>query len=131
MSSKKHILIIDDDELTRRLFGGKLTKEGFDIIYSDNGDDGREMARRFQPDLILLDIRMPNTDGYTVARRLKSERKTKHIPIIFLTNEDITPEAEKALKEVWAEDYIHKSTDLNEFVGRIKKIINSAINPKK
>ena len=123
MSSSKHILIIDDDKLTRRLFGGKLAIEGFDILYAEDGNEGREIARRLQPDLILLDIRMPDEDGCTVAKRLEEERRTKNIPIIFLTNEDISKEAEKALKEVWAKDYIHKSTDLNEMVERVRKVI--------
>ena len=126
MATKKtHILIIDDDDLIRRLFGGKLASAGFEMLYAQDGDEGREVARRLQPDLILLDIRMPGTDGYVVARRLKEEPKTSNIPVIFLTNEDFSVEAEKAVKELWVVDYIHKSIDLKEFVERIKKILAS------
>ena len=87
------------------------------------------MARRFQPDVILLDIRMPETDGYTIARLLKKEPQTKNIPIIFLTNEDFTKEAEKAAKEVWAADYIHKSVDLNELVKRVQGVLQNQPSP--
>lgn len=125
LKSKKHILIIDDDSAMRRLFGGKLASAGFEVLYAADGNEGREIARRMQPDIILLDIRMPDPDGYTVARRLKGEPKTSHIPIIFLTNEDFTPEAEKAVKELWVADYIHKSVDLNELVSRVKGAIKS------
>lgn len=120
---KKHILIIDDDDMLRRLFGGVLTTAGFEVIYAANGDEGRETARRLQPDLILLDIRMPGSDGYTIARRLREEKETANIPVVFLTNEDLSLEAEKAAKEVFVKDYIHKSIDLNEFVAKIKKIL--------
>lgn len=117
---KKHILMIDDDPAIQRLFGAKFSAAGYEVLYANDGDSGREMARRFMPDVILLDIRMPNTDGYTVAQRLKTE-KTKDIPVIFLTNEDFSPEAEKAAKEVWVADYIHKSIDLNELVKRVER----------
>lgn len=120
MERKLHILIIDDDPDVSRLFGGKLTSEGFEIMYAPNGNEGRELARRFQPDLILLDIRLPGDDGMSVAERLKNEQQTAHIPIIFVTNEDLTIEAKKAVKELWVIDYIHKSTDLPEFVRRVK-----------
>jgi len=121
--AKKHILIIDDDYMLRRLFGGVLASAGFDVIYAASGDEGRETARRLQPDLILLDIRMPGNDGYTIARRLRQEKQTKDIPVVFLTNEDLSQEAEKAAKEVFVHDYIHKSIDLNEFVAKVKNIL--------
>lgn len=120
MEHKPHILLIDDDPDISRLFGGKLASEGFEIMYASEGNEGRELARRFQPDLILLDMRLPGDDGMSVAERLKSERQTAHIPIIFVTNEDLTEEAKKAVKELWVIDYIHKSTDLPEFVRRVK-----------
>lgn len=131
MPAQKHILIIDDDESLRRLFGGKLASAGFEILYAEDGSEGREIARRMQPDLILLDIRMPDPDGYVTARRLKGEPKTASIPIVFLTNEDLTPEAEKAVKEMFVVDYIHKSIELNEFVKRIKKLFGDSRSKNK
>lgn len=122
---KKHILMIDDDAAIRRLFGGALARAGFEVMYSGNGHEGREMARRFQPDLILLDIRMPGADGFEIARHLHTEHQTAHIPVVFFTNEDMSLEAEKAAKELWIHDYIHKSIDLNEFIQRVEKILES------
>lgn len=131
MASRPHILLIDDDAAIRRLFGGKLATAGFEILYAQDGSEGREIARRMQPDLILLDIRMADPDGYVIARRLKGEPQTAHIPIVFLTNEDLTPEGEKAVKEMWVQDYIHKSIDLNDFVKRVKKVLASVKKEKK
>ena len=123
----KHILIIDDDPAMRRLFGGKLAESGFEVIYSGDGDEGREIARRFQPDLILLDMRMPGSDGLEIVRRLHGERQTAHIPVVFLTNEDLSLEGEGYTKEMGAQGYIHKSTDLDEFVKRVRGFLEVPI----
>lgn len=121
----KHILIIDDDPAMRRLFGGKLADAGLEVLYGRDGDEGREIARRFQPDLILLDIRMPKTDGLEIARRLHGEHQTAHIPIVFLTNEDLSMEAEEYLKELLVRGYIHKSIDLDEFAKRVQEFLEA------
>lgn len=123
MTNQPHILIIDDDPLTQRLFGAKLSKAGFQILYANDGATGREMARRFQPALVLLDIRMPGQDGFATAKLLREETRTKDIPVAFLTNEDLSMEGEKWAKELWVEDYIHKSTDLDEVVKRVETIL--------
>ena len=115
--------MIDDDPAIQRLFGAKFAHEGFEVMYAHDGHEGREMARRFQPDIVLLDIRMPGADGFTIARLLHTEPQTEHIPIVFLTNEDFKPEAEKWAKELWVSDYLHKSMDLDEIVKRVKKVL--------
>ena len=125
MSENTHILIVDDDPLMRRLFGGKLATVGYDIIYATNGNDGRETARRLQPDLILMDINMPGLEnGIATAQRLVTEEATKNIPIIFLTNNDLTLDAEAAIKQM-AADYIHKSIDLDQFLEKIRTFLAS------
>lgn len=122
---KQHVLLVDDDTALCRLFGGYLQKAGFEILYAHNGNEGREIARRLQPDIILLDLDMPVMDGYEASMRLKSEELTKKIPIIILTNTDIPEEAEKLFKSQGVSDYLHKSVDEKEFIERIKKILNS------
>jgi DNA-binding response OmpR family regulator len=124
---KPHILLIDDDETVQRLFGAKLSKEGFEPIYAHDGDSGREMARRLLPNLILLDLRMPNVDGYEIARLLKTEKETKDIPLALFTNEDLAMEAQKWMKDIGVIKYFHKSMDLNEFISEVKKIVYTEI----
>jgi DNA-binding response OmpR family regulator len=118
-----HILLIDDDEALRRLFGGYLEKAGFQIIYASDGDEGREIARRLQPDLILLDLSLPGIDGYELSTKLKKEELTKHIPLIILSNADISKEAEKMFKECGVDDYLHKSIQSKELIERINKVL--------
>ena len=120
---KIHILLIDDDEDFRRLFGTKLAQHEYEVLYGTNAESGREMARNYQPDLILLDVRMPGEDGFTIARAMRQEAETKNIPIVFLTNEDFSLEAKKWVEELYVQDVIHKSIDLNEFVERVDAIL--------
>ena len=118
-----HVLLIDDDEALLRLFGGYLKTAGFDVIYAHDGDSGREMARRFQPDLVLLDLTLPGMDGYEVGSRLKSEEATKHIPVVILTSADASPEAQQLFKDSGMEAYLHKSIEAKDLIARIKEIL--------
>lgn len=125
---KVYILIIDDDEVMRRLFGSLLGNAGYEVLYAPDADQGRELARRFQPDLILMDKEMPGTDGIKASDRLKNESETAHIPIVLLTNADLSIEAEKWMKEISIIDYIQKGVTNEEFIERIKKIFDKIEN---
>jgi CheY-like chemotaxis protein len=124
-STVKHILIIDDDPTSRRLFGSLLGSAGYEVIYAGNGDLGREMARRFHPDLILLDINMPGSDGIKTADLIRNEpgSPAADVPIAFLTNADLSLEAENWMKGVGVTNYIQKGVDNEEFIARVKKIL--------
>jgi CheY-like chemotaxis protein len=121
----KHVLVVDNDPSTRKLFGALLSRAGFEVLYGKDGNDGREMVRRFTPDLVLLDINMPIMDGWEVADRLKNEPNSmsKNIPIAFLTNEDLSIEAQKLAKEFGVIDYIQKGVSNEEFISRVQKIL--------
>jgi two-component system cell cycle response regulator DivK len=117
---KVHILIIDDDEVMRRLYGSLLSRAGYEVLYAPDADQGRELARRFQPDLILMDINMPGTDGIKASARLRGEKETTNIPIVLLTNSDLSIEAEKWMKELSTIGYIQKGVSNEEFIEKIK-----------
>lgn len=124
MNTKIHILLVDDDPLFRRLLGGKLAALGYDVIYAVDGNDGRETARRLNPDLILMDINMPGyEDGMATSMRIKSEEQTKDIPIILMSNMDISMEAESKMKELAADGFIHKSIETNELEKKVKMFL--------
>jgi len=120
---KKHVLFADDDPATRRLFGAKLASAGFEVLYAKDGNEELEMATRFVPELVITDIDMPNTDGIKASFRLRGDPRTKAIPIIFLTNADLSADAEKAIKELGAAEYMPKAIDLAEFIERVKAIV--------
>lgn len=116
-------MFADDDPSTRRLFGAKLASAGVEVLYATDGNELVELAKRFQPDLIVTDIDMPNSDGIEAAYKLKDDIQTKHIHIIFLTNADLSLEVEKTMKELVGAEYLPKGTDLAEFIERVKKVI--------
>ncbi len=120
---KIHILMVDDDPMLRRLFGGRLVALGYDIIYASDGNEGRETARRLQPDLVLMDQKMPVMDGLEATSRMKSEIETKNIPIILFTNEDYSLETEKMAKDLGADAYVHKSSEFSVLVETIKNLL--------
>lgn len=123
-----HILIIDDDPTTRRLFGSLLGSAGYEVIYAGSGEQGREMARRFHPNLILLDINMPGEDGFKTADRIRNEpgSPASDIPITFLTNADLSLDVQAWMKGVGVTNYIQKGVSNEEFVERVKKILDTA-----
>lgn len=130
-SIPKHILIVDNDPMTRRLFGALLARAGFEVLYAKDGNEGREMARRLQPDLVLLDLNMPVMDGWETADRIKNEPGsiTAHIPVVFLTSEDLSIEAQKSAKELGVIEYMQKGISNEEFIERVKKILDAIPKP--
>ena len=78
------ILLVDDDTLLLRMYLKKLENDGYDVEYAVDGDAGLDKAKKFKPDLILLDIMMPKVNGYEVLKSLKSDDTTKNIPELGL-----------------------------------------------
>lgn len=85
MSDKARILLIDDHQTVFRLLEAIVRIKGYRLLYAENGQQGIVMARQEKPDLILLDVMMPDIDGFKVCQYLKENRDTQHIPVLFLT----------------------------------------------
>jgi len=85
---KRKILVVEDEPAVLRLEKNLLQRLGFEVISSDNAEQGQQLAIREQPDAILLDVMLHGTDGYTLARSLKQSQQTAKIPIIFVTARD-------------------------------------------
>ena len=120
MSEK--ILIIDDNEQNRKLFGFILQNFGYEIIESENGEDGLKLAKENHPGLILMDIQMPVIDGAEAFRILRSEPETKDIPVIALTSYAMRGDREKFLEQGFS-GYISKPINVKEFMNAIKSVL--------
>jgi DNA-binding response OmpR family regulator len=83
--SGRRILVIDDERAIRLLCRINLAASGMDVIEAADGREGLDLARKERPDLVLLDVMMPEVDGWTVARELAADEQTREIPIVFLT----------------------------------------------
>lgn len=81
------VLLIDDDSAIRTLCSVNLRALGFDVIEAEDGVQGLKLVRRKRPDLVLLDVSMPGLDGFQVGELVRSHRKTRHIPLMFLSGE--------------------------------------------
>ena len=113
------ILVVDDLLENLRLLSSLLMEEGYDVRRAPDGAMALSNVPRFEPDLILLDIMMPEMDGYEVCTRLKADEQTQDIPIIFLSALDLTFDKVKAF-EVGAADFINKPFHPAEVMARVK-----------
>ncbi len=123
MSEK--ILVIDDEEPTVQLIGMLLERRGFEVIKAYRAEEGLRKAYRYQPDLVLLDIMMPDMDGWEVCKRL---REMSDVPIVFLTARGEVRDVVRGL-EMGADDYIIKPYDNDELVARVKAHLRRSPRP--
>lgn len=113
------ILIVDDDENICELLNLYLKKDGFDTVIANNGRQAVEYAEKYSPDLIMLDIMLPELDGWQVCREI---RKKSEVPIIMLTAKGETFDKILGL-ELGADDYVTKPFDTKEVIARIKAVL--------
>jgi len=113
------ILCVDDTPANIRLLTHYLEKQGYNVLTAEDGFEGFKAAIQYQPDLVLLDVMMPGTDGYEVCELLKAEETTKDIPIVFLTAKNDVEDRLHGF-ELGAKDYITKPFNLSEISTRIK-----------
>ena len=83
--TSRRVLVVDDERSIRLLCRVNLAASGIDVLEAENGRKALELARRERPDLVLLDVMMPDVDGWTVARELAEDDRTREIPVVFLT----------------------------------------------
>ena len=120
------ILVVDDEPDILHLLDYNLKKAGFRVLLAKDGPEAIDMARSKKPDLILLDIMLPDMEGTEVLRRLKSKEETARIPVIMLTAKG--EEVDKIVGfELGAEDYITKPFSPREMVLRVKAVLKRSI----
>jgi two-component system, cell cycle response regulator DivK len=116
---KETILLIEDNEQNLYLATFLLEKNGFKVVPARNGPAGIELAQRIQPDLIILDIQLPQMDGYTVARALRQNVALKDVPIVAVTSYAMVGDRERAL-EAGCTGYIEKPINPDTFKTQIE-----------
>lgn len=124
--SNETIFIVEDEKHIQELLSYNLKNDGFKVDVFDNGEDLLNECKKVLPDLLLLDIMLPGIDGISVCRELRSNIKTKKIPIIMLTAK--SEEFDRVLGlEMGADDYIIKPFSVRELVARVKAVIRRSI----
>ncbi len=117
------IMIVDDEQFVRRTLKYRLEQEGYAITTAEGAEEALTYARRDRPDLVLLDIGLPDGSGFDVARLLQHEMK---VPIIFLTGRNLETDVVAGL-ELGAEDYIVKPFRMRELIARIRVVLRRVL----
>ncbi|NOG50377.1 MAG: response regulator transcription factor [Chloroflexi bacterium] len=116
------VLIVDDDETTLRVLELLLARAGYEVVRAGSAEDGLRKAYRFQPDIVLLDVNMPQMDGWEMCHRL---REMSDVPILFLAASASSEDVVRGL-ELGADDFIAKPFDPQELLARIKAHLRRA-----
>lgn len=127
-TAQKVVFLVDDELDFLEIFGAKLSAAGFTVVPYQNPQNAIDDAPNRHPDLVILDVQMPQMSGIQVLQKLKANPQTENYKVIFLTNSGTSEEGmewldQKFAKDVGALDHIRKSDDLDAITSRIKKIL--------
>ena len=122
-SVPKRILIVEDNELNMKLLNDVLEAYGYDIVKTDSGAAVLELARTHRPDLVLMDIQLPDVSGLDAVRRLKGDPETREIPVIAVTAFAMAGDERRAL-DSGCDGYIAKPIMLREFLATIEEFLS-------
>lgn len=118
----KTILIVDDETNIIRLVRGYLEKAGYTVLAAYNGETAMQSLRREKPDLLILDLGLPDRDGWDIIRLIRNDKKLASLPIIILTAR--VEDSDKIIGlELWADDYITKPFNPREVVARVRALL--------
>ncbi len=118
----KRVLIVEDNELNMKLFHDLLEAHGYETLQTRNGMDALALAREYRPDLILMDIQLPEVSGLEVTRWIKDDPELKSIPVIAVTAFAMKGDEEK-IREGGCEDYIAKPISVTKFLEAVQKFL--------
>jgi len=122
------ILVIDDQPNVRALLDMLLRQKGYDVVLADNGWKGLQLYRQGHPDIILLDLNMPELDGVTVLRQIRNVDLKQ--PVIILTG-DSTPETERQVRALGVSEFILKGSSLHLLADILKRLLKTPASLKR
>jgi CheY-like chemotaxis protein len=117
------VLLVEDNEMNRDMLSRRLQKRGFDVTIAVDGREGIDKALAEPYDLILMDISLPEIDGWTAARQLRTSPQTERTPIIALTAHAMAGDRQKAL-DAGCDDYDTKPIELDRLLGKMNALLN-------
>lgn len=129
-ADKAEILLIDDEEDILYLVGRMLEKEGFEVERVQTGAEGIKKAKEHKPDLILLDIMLPDISGWELSKELKEDKETKGIPIVMLTIRTSEPSVEKSFVYSHCEAHIGKPFKREKLINTINWVLKHRMRKK-
>lgn len=130
-SKNRTIVIVEDEQEMIDLIELILTRRGFDVVGANGGTAGLQAIREHKPDLVLLDLMMPEMDGWQVYQQLKADESTVNIPVIVVTAKAQNIDKVLGLHIAKVDDYIPKPFSLEELVSRIEKVLKRSAQAQK
>jgi CheY-like chemotaxis protein len=118
------ILLVEDNELNRDMLSRRLQRKGYEVVIAVDGRQGIQMAKVKMPDLILMDMSLPEMDGWEATRRLKDDQSTQHIKVIALTAHAMVGDRERAL-QAGCDDYDTKPIEFPRLLRKIRMLLNA------
>jgi len=118
VTDQASILVVDDDPVTRLMLTGSLERNGHQVTTAEDGSQALDLVRTMAVDVILLDVVMPQMDGYAVLEQLKADPDLRHIPVVMVTSVDDVDSAVRCI-ELGADDYLSKPIDPVLLTARI------------
>jgi CheY-like chemotaxis protein len=119
------VLLVEDNEMNRDMLSRRLIRRGFQVVFAMDGQQGVDLARSEQPDIILMDMSLPVIDGWEATRRVKADDATRSVPVIGLTAHAMAGDREKAI-EAGCDDYDTKPVELDRLIDKIERLIGAA-----
>lgn len=119
------ILLVEDNEMNRDMLSMRLQRKGYEVVIAVDGQEGIAMAQSSSPKLILMDMSLPIIDGWEATQKLKSDPKTKKIPIIALTAHAMVGDREKALS-AGCDDYDTKPIEFTRLLEKMQKLLDAS-----
>lgn len=120
----KTVLIVEDNELNMKLFHDLLEAQGYDTLQTKDGREALQLAREHHPDLVLMDIQLPEVSGLEVTKWIKEDEKLRDIPVIAVTAFAMKGDEEK-IRQGGCEAYIAKPISVSEFLETVQKFIDA------
>ncbi len=122
---RQKVLIVEDNDLNMKLFNDLLAAHGYDTLQTRDGVEALALARRHHPDLILMDIQLPEVSGLEVTRWIKQDETLRMIPVIAVTAFAMKGDREK-MRDGGCEDYIAKPISVTSFLQTVERYLSSA-----
>ncbi len=122
MAGEKLVLHVEDNSDNRLLVRRLLTAYGYQVVEAENADKARQILKTHDPDLILMDINMPDIDGYTLTNELKMMPKLMSVPIVAITANVMKGDRERTLS-AGCDGYIEKPIDVDKFIEQVERFL--------
>jgi len=119
------ILLVEDNEMNRDMLSRRLTRKNFEVITAENGNEGVAKTRTDNPDVILMDVNLPDIDGWEATRQLKKDESTQHIPIIALTAHAMSSDRDKSF-DAGCDEYETKPVKFKQLLEKIQFVLDKA-----